>query len=307
MLVGNARAKTARLFARSLSSTMANQRAIIGCSVYVSDGSDGFVQNLKEECKDLTNVKVVTTFVDGPYNRSSLTLVELESEKQAMLPTAIHRIAKHVISSLDLRKHTASHPRLGVMDHISLFQLGRASAEGTTAVGRQVTAALQELRFPVLCYGRLDPKDRSLASIRRELGYFKPTEGVTWNAELKMSPSASDQAPDPALGICAVGICNRVTNFNVPLDLKPTDENMKIARKLQRQISSRYGGLPMVEAMALAHGSHIEVACNLLDAAVTSPEKVQSRLMELAPFVKQGYVIGLTTEELYNQSVALLQ
>lgn len=67
---------------------------------------------------------------------------------------------------------------------------------------------------------------------------------------------------DPRRGIATIGAVPWVVNYNVMLKT----EDMKLARRIARSISSRGGGLPAVEAMALPH-QHGE--CALVAALLT--------------------------------------
>jgi len=138
-------------------------------------------------------------------------------------------------------------------------------------------------------------------------------------------------AVDPAVGVCCVGATPLVVNFNVRLD---TTERA-VALAATRAVRTRRGGkrkagtpsspstsvpsaaalaasaaadeyesgLPLVEALALKHqGGCYEVACNLLDTAVTDPEAVLRRVECVASAagcgVEASYVVGLTVEQI---------
>ena len=63
------------------------------------------------------------------------------------LVSAAVRLARAAIELLDLRQHAASHPRLGIVDHISLQPAGldaslQAAAEAARAIGALVTLAV---------------------------------------------------------------------------------------------------------------------------------------------------------------------
>jgi glutamate formiminotransferase len=77
------------------------------------------------------------------------------------------------VQSIDLRRHTATHPRLGAVDHISCHPLGpaanlQAAAALAHAIGSQL--ALPPTGLPVYYYGAASSSGRRLADIRRRLG-----------------------------------------------------------------------------------------------------------------------------------------
>lgn len=62
------------------------------------------------------------------------------------LATAAVQLSKAALSLLDLQQHTATHPRLGVVDHIVCNPLGteaqlRSAAEAAQSIGMPCTAA----------------------------------------------------------------------------------------------------------------------------------------------------------------------
>ncbi|KAG2435567.1 hypothetical protein HYH02_011861 [Chlamydomonas schloesseri] len=60
-------------------------------------------------------------FQDEPYHRTGFTLVSGQPDR---LTEAVVRLSRAALQLLDLRQHDASHPRLGVVDHIALHPLG---------------------------------------------------------------------------------------------------------------------------------------------------------------------------------------
>ncbi|GFR43255.1 hypothetical protein Agub_g4316 [Astrephomene gubernaculifera] len=203
---------------------------------------------------------------------------------------------------------------------------------------------------PVYLYGHAHTGRRTLAEVRRQLGYFQRSQAGNWQGALSTLPRAhphphpqhqeqqpgpnqeqtrsQDQGqeqrqvpaaaqalpllscpPDlgpaaapPRSGVVTIGAVPWVVNYNVPLvGVEPGQ-----ARQLARALSERGGGLPHVQAMALLHADGcVEVACNLLDAAVTPPEVLQRRLAELAAAaglpaaaVRRGYCTNKSPEEL---------
>ena len=154
-------------------------------------------------------------------------------------------------------------------------------------------------------YGAAHRERRSLASIRRELGYFKPdSSGNQWtggpkSAILQLKP---DQGPDFAVeakGIIVIGATQWVDNYNVPVFCNDTAAVRRIAKRL----SGRGGGLPSVQSMALTHGDGvIEVACNLLEPSKFGGDQVQLEVEKLAAEEKlnvgKGYYTDLSQEKI---------
>jgi glutamate formiminotransferase len=89
------------------------------------------------------------------------------------LAQAAVRIALEALGRLDLRSHTATHPRLGVADHISCHPLGDGAAlEDAAALAKAIAVQLATgpHQLPVYLYGSASNSNRSLAEVRRQLG-----------------------------------------------------------------------------------------------------------------------------------------
>ncbi|WIA12498.1 hypothetical protein OEZ85_012531 [Tetradesmus obliquus] len=257
---------------------------LLGCNVYISEGRNvQLIRRLEELCQRVPRVALANTFVDAPYNRTGLTLVATNS---AELTAAVLAVAEAALSALDLRSHAADHPRLGVLDHVSLHPLGQQAtlqqaADAATSLGQQLAAA--PFGLPVYYYGAAHRAGRRLAEIRRQLGYFKansssssgssgcgckssskPADWAGSLPEQQLShypPDAGPSSAPPAAGVVTLGAVPWVVNFNVPL----FTADRAAAAAVARAVSTRGGGLKGVEAMALQHGPGvIEVATNLI-------------------------------------------
>lgn len=89
------------------------------------------------------------------------------------LAATIHAVAQQALQCINLTTHIAQHPRLGVLDHVSLHPLGpeatlSLAAQAAVAIGQQLSQ--QPLQLPVYYYGVAHPAGRRLAEIRRQLG-----------------------------------------------------------------------------------------------------------------------------------------
>ncbi|KAK9807717.1 hypothetical protein WJX72_007104 [[Myrmecia] bisecta] len=252
--------------------------AVLACNVYVSEGrTQAVIDNVEAAAKSVRGVLLANTFVDAPYNRTGLTLV---STIPSQLCLAAAAVAQTALQLIDLRKHAASHPRVGVVDHISVHPLRHALSPSQARGHRQ------------------------LADIRRSLGYFRPTSSTHWMGALSMDSLAAcppDEGPSmvsQAAGIVTIGAIPWLVNYNIPV----SGASLTDARQLARAISERGGGLPGVQAMALQHEHSLEVACNLQDPDVSPAEMVQAHANKLGQrlglTVGVGYRIGKTPEEL---------
>lgn len=144
------------------------------------------------------------------------------------------------------------------------------------------------------------------------LGYFNPdSSGNQWigGPKSQFLPLKPDRGPSqvtPSKGIVVIGATNWVDNYNVPL----LSSDIRVVRRIAKRVSGRGGGLPSVQAMALAHGERvIEVACNLLDPSRIGGERVQQEVERLAReegvSVGKGYFTDFSKEDIIQSYMKL--
>jgi len=267
--------------------------------VYISEGRDAqIISALQEVASSHRGATCVWTFKDAAYHRTGFTLA---SPKPAPLCAAVVALVGAALKCIDLRTHVATHPRLGVVDHISCHPLASTSTLATASetahqIGRQVG---RELNIPVLYYGAAHHSGRRLAEIRRAAGYFKGSAGGVWEGsvnkgEAPLPPDCGPSTVSERSGILCLGAAPWVVNYNIALSTSDLDS----ARRIARAVSTRGGGPAGVEAMALPHSDGtIEIACNLLDASVTPQEEVLALVSALAEGAGVGVLAGYTTNK----------
>lgn len=193
------------------------------------------------------------------------------------------------LSQLDLRRHEATHPRLGVVDHISVHPLPAGGVapeamhlDAAAALAHMVGSSLgsHPLWIPVYMYGHASAtRDVPLDSIRRRLGYFarsgggeghqiSPAYGGSSHSSAAATASASvDESMLPTYGppvghvtagVACVGALPWVINFNVVLTWKEEQQQrpgllLAEARHVAAAVSARRGGPAGCQSMALEH------------------------------------------------------
>ena len=137
------------------------------------------------------------------------------------------------------------------------------------------------------------------------MGYFKPNSKENqWSGGLKsdiltLKPDEGPNQVAPAKGVIVIGATQWVDNYNVPI----FSTDFSAVRRIAKHVSGRGGGLPSVQAMALAHGDNaIEVACNLLEPSKVGGDRVQLEVERLAKeegvTVGKGYFTDLSQEKI---------
>lgn len=283
-------------------------------NVYISEGRNKPLLSSLEDhvLKSSDYVKLANVFIDEPYHRSNFTLVSNNSEELVKCATSL---AEAALCQIDLRQHEASHPRLGVVDHVSCHPLDSCSKSMSIAasIATDIAQYLADtVGLPGFLYGAAHPEGRRLDEIRRALGYFRPTSlhSHLWQGPLsldahlfadRIKPDFGPVVLSEKMGILCVGAVPWLVNFNILLETT----NGAVAQRIARAASERGGGLKSVQTMALKHkDGNYEVACNILDASISPLEKVREKVKTLAEEenirVRDWYTIGKSCEELFQ-------
>uniref|UniRef100_A0A803Q6B8 glutamate formimidoyltransferase n=1 Tax=Cannabis sativa TaxID=3483 RepID=A0A803Q6B8_CANSA len=261
-------------------------KSMLGCcKVYISESRNrAALESIERAAKLFPKAPIINKFVDETYNRVGYTLVS-----------------------------NGSHPRLGIVDHICFHPLLSTSLGQAANIAKSLAADVgYGLQVPTFLYGAAHGEGRTLDTIRRELGYFKPnSSGNQWVGGLKQESLAlkPDEGPPhviPTKGVIVIGATRWVDNYNVPV----FSTNLSAIRRIAKGVSGRGGGLPSVQAMALAHGETvIEVACNLLDPNNVGGDRVQLEVERLAKeegiSVGKGYFTDLSQEKIIQNYLKL--
>ena len=283
------------------------------CNVYISEGQDqkiiSHLQNIAVTAAAPSSL-LANVFIDRPYNRTNFTLLSRQPES---LVHAAVSLSTAALEAIDLRSHSATHPRLGVVDHISCHPVTSSPAhlDAAASVARSIGEQLGKNNLPSYLYGHANPQKSKLADIRRNLGYFSANQaGGIWKGPIENSSSINNDSvlpivPDygptvanPRAGVCCVGAVPWLINLNVLID----SCDMRAVKEIARAVSERGGGIPGVQAMALQHEEGIEVACNLLTPEDVGPSFVEREVRKLAENhglkVKDAYCTGKSIEDL---------
>jgi glutamate formiminotransferase len=175
-------------------------------------------------------------------------------------------VATEAVRSIDLRRHTGVHPRLGAVDVVPFVALaGSTDADAVTARDRFATWLAAEHDVPCFLYGR----ERSLPEVRRQA--FAP-----------LVPDVGPDRPHPQAGATAVGARRALVAFNVWVDGLPLALVREVAEAVRR---------PGIRSLGLPVGPAFQVSMNLTEPASIGPDDAY-RLVAEAVQTRQGHVAG---------------
>ncbi|KAK9213875.1 hypothetical protein WN944_005860 [Citrus x changshan-huyou] len=281
------------------------------CKVYISESRNkAALESIEQAAKLISEAAIVNKFEDVTYNRVGYTVVSKLAPKPSSnshpLKSTVFAMVKAAFENIDLDMHSGSHPRLGVVDHICFHPLASAPLDQVAEIAKSLAGDIgSDLQVPTFLYGAAHEEGRTLDSIRRNLGYFKPNSaGNQWagglNSEsLLVKPDRGPDQVTQSKGVIVIGSTRWVDNYNVPV----FSTNIAAVRRIAKRVSERGGGLASVQAMALTHGEVItEVACNLLEPSKIGGDKVQLEVQKLAGeegmAVGKGYYTDLSQKEI---------
>ncbi|KAM3702531.1 hypothetical protein ACB098_04G032700 [Castanea mollissima] len=288
------------------------------CKLYISESRNrAALESIERAAKLFPEAAIINKFEDETYNRVGYTLVSKLAPKPSSnschLRGAVLAMVKAAFETIDLELHCGSHPRLGVVDHICFHPLALTSLDQMAEIAKSSATDIgSRMQVPTFLYGAANEDGRTLDTIRRELGYFKPnSSGTQWigGPKPEFLPLKPDEGPAQVTqekGVVVIGATQWVDNYNVPI----FSTDIAVVRRIAKQVSGRGGGLPSVQAMALAHGEDVtEVACNLLEPSKVGGDRVQQEVERLAReeniAVGKGYFTDLSQEEIVDRYLKL--
>ena len=192
---------------------------------------------------------------DEHHRRSVLTVVGAD---------AVRAVARAAVATIDLRRHTGVHPRLGAVDVVPFVPYGSSTmADAVHARDGFVAWAADELALPALVYGEEGP---TLPEVRRR-------------ARLLL-------LPHPTAGAVAVAARGPLVAFNVWLAAADLAGARRVAGAVRQ---------PGLRALGLPVGDRVQVSMNLTDPRRLGPEVAYDAVAALAP-VAGAELVGLVPD-----------
>jgi glutamate formiminotransferase len=226
-----------------------------------SEGRRGDVIDAIVAALAVRGARVVYAEADPDHNRLDTTVLgDADSVSRSSMAGA--RVA---IDSIDMRRHTGGHPRMGAVDVIPFMPVRGISMDECVELARGFAKELaEELAIPVYLYDRaaLSPERASLADVRR--GEYEGLRDAVARGE--RLPDLGPHVIGPA-GATAVGARKPLIAFNVYLS--GTDE--QAAKEIARSVRESSGGLPAVRAIGflVPERGCVTVSMNVVDHEVT--------------------------------------
>ena len=263
---------------------------LVECVPNVSEGRrPEVIDRLARSISDVPGVRLLDQTSDVDHNRSVFTFA---GDADAVTAAA-HALVTAAYLEIDMRSHKGEHPRLGAVDVVPFVPLAGVTMEECVAVahafGREVA---QRHQVPVYFYARAAsrPERVRLPDIRKP--QYEGLEGLLATTH---APDAGPAVLNAKAGAIVVGARPPLIAFNIELDTA----DVKIAKKIAKDIRESSGGLPAVQALGfeLTDPPRAQVSMNLLDTSQTSLatvwREVERRASDAGVRVLRGELIGL--------------
>ena len=213
-------------------------------------------QGLVDTANSIPGCFVFDVQSDGSHNRCVFTLL---GSPEAMTEAAF-QLTKKATETIDMRRHTGQHPRMGATDVIPFIPTMDTSVEECVELSKRVAARIwDELRVPSFLYedSASRPERRNLAACRK--GQF---EGMPEKLlEPDWAPDYGERKIHPTAGIIAIGARMPLIAYNINLDTS----DLEVAKKIAKAIRAKDGGFACCKAIGvMLEGRNIaQVSMNL--------------------------------------------
>ncbi|CEM36305.1 unnamed protein product [Vitrella brassicaformis CCMP3155] len=240
-------------------------RRYLACNVFISEAHSAAVLAQVQTHLTSHRAALLFHFKDAIYNRSSFLLAaplvaqptaadtHKDQRHSPELLGGVLQASRYLWKHLSLEGHQATHPRVGLIDHISVHPLGDSTLGDALAHAQAVGKALgEECGIPVFMYGA--PVYGTLVDARRRTRRY-----FSHDAADQDQPLCSDFGPsvwDPRTGVAVVGAVPWFTAFNLPFTVKSNDAAiLRRVKDAMLGVREKRGGLHGVHALILDHGN----------------------------------------------------
>jgi glutamate formiminotransferase len=200
------------------------------------------IERLVGAVRGSPGVRLLDSSSDASHNRSVLTFV---GDADA-LRTAVLSLFEAAVATIDLRRHTGEHPRVGAVDVVPFVPIEGVTMGECVALAREVGAAVAEkFGIPVYLYEEAseNPARRNLEDIRR--GEFEGLRAKM--ASPGWTPDFGPSAPHESAGASVIGARMPLIAYNINLNT----DRLEVAKKIAAAIRHSGGGLRYVKAMGV--------------------------------------------------------
>jgi len=222
------------------------------------------------------DVRVSESELDPDHNRAVVTVMSPPGK----LGEALFRGARVAVELIDMNRHEGVHPCMGAVDVIPLIPyFGVSYGDLIILAGELGNRIADELSLPVYLYAKAAraPERKNLASFRNH-GFSDLREKVKQDSAF--APDLGPTELHPTAGAVAIGVRDPLIAFNVVLD----SVDVRLARRIAKEIRGAEGGLPGVKALGffLSSRNKVQVSTTITDLGKATMVDVLEAVREKA-------------------------
>lgn len=215
--------------------------ALIECVPNFSEGRD--LEVIRKITARIESVEGATLLHVDPGKATNRTVVTFAGPPGAVVEAAFQAIAE-AARSIDMRRHTGEHPRMGATDVCPLVPISGITMEETAELARRLGERVgRELGIPVYLYeaSQPDPARKNLSIIRS--GEY---EGLARKlADPAWRPDFGPAEFNPTSGATVIGAREFLVAFNVNLNTTSTRRANAVAFDVRESGRPRREGDPL--------------------------------------------------------------
>lgn len=228
---------------------------MLECIVNISEGRDSVKLS---ELADLVGIDLLDLHSDTDHHRSVFTLFGTNS---------VRDLVRQAIATLDIRRHSGVHPRLGVVDVVPFIALDPSTFDDALRARNEFAEyAGHELGVPCFFFG----PERTLPYVRAHA--FKD-----------LDPDVGPSTPHPKAGAMCIGARPALIAYNLWL----STTSLKTTRQISASIRNE-----SVRALGLQVGNYTQISTNLIAPHLVGPAEVYDRVAKLAK-IERAELVGL--------------
>lgn len=253
------------------------RRRLIECVPNFSEGRDReLVAGIADAITGCPGVAILGTTMDADHNRSVITFAGSPS---AVSEAALRAVAK-AAESIDLRKHTGVHPRIGATDVLPFVPVEGVSMDECVDLAHTVGEQIwRRLGIPVYFYEKAARRPE-----RVRLEYIRRGQFETARALAAVDPDRRPDVGGPELHVSAGATVVGARPFLIAYNINLDTEEVCVAMKIAKKIRASSGGFPGVKALGvyLLSRKQSQVSMNLTDFRTTPVHVVFDAVREQA-------------------------
>ena len=249
---------------------------LVECIPNFSEGrNQAVIDGLIRTAQEIPGCTLLDVQSDATHNRSVFTMV---GSPEGMEEAAV-RLAQKAAETIDMRKHTGAHPRMGAVDVIPFVPAMDMTIGECVALSKRAAQRIwEEVGIPSFLYEQsaASPERARLESIRK--GQF---EGMPEKLlQPQWAPDYGGRAIHPTAGITAIGARMPLIAFNVNLDT----DRIEVAQSIAKTIRASSGGFRYCKAIGLKleQRAITQVSMNLVNYEGTTIYQVFEMIRALA-------------------------